>query len=255
MQVGGLRGSSHMAGMSSLWHDPDFIPERRFETPLVTRNYDDIPVPTEQHELPDGVKDPFAKLDAVYDAAALQMERGIKGANFLHGKPATIGLDPGLAGPNDQTRTVERPRQTQHSQPQRDLSAQLHRQDREQHRWVEQAAVQPTRSGTSTTKTAAHKEAEAAANQGLAQDTQSAVDVLAGLVPMAAAQGVSAALQGVVSTAAMPVVQAVQTAGAVTSAAEVSAMGVSEGLSETDATNAAESSGSTPRRGLRRRDS
>ena len=84
----GSTGTSHHAGMSSIWHDPDFEPGRQFQAPIVTKNFDDLPVPTEQHELPDGVSDPFAKLDAVYDVAAAQMERGVKGAEFLHGKAA-----------------------------------------------------------------------------------------------------------------------------------------------------------------------
>ena len=74
MRIGSVSSSSHAAGMSALWHDPEFdAPVRRFETPLVQKNFDDLPVPTEHHELPDGVQDPFQKLDAVYDAAAVQM--------------------------------------------------------------------------------------------------------------------------------------------------------------------------------------
>src|SRR5438445_9274644 len=73
--------------MSALWHDADYVPEQRFETPLVEKRLEDMALPGEQHQLPDGVTDPFAKLDQVYDVAAAQMERGIKGAAFLHGKP------------------------------------------------------------------------------------------------------------------------------------------------------------------------
>jgi len=50
--------SAHRAGMSALWHDTDYLPEQRFETPIVKKTIDDMPLPAEHHQLPDGVADP-----------------------------------------------------------------------------------------------------------------------------------------------------------------------------------------------------
>src|SRR5258705_4314531 len=85
MRVGASPFSAHQAGMSALWHDIDYIPEKRFETPTVHKGLDDMALPSEQHQLPAGVDDPFKKLDEIYDVAAQQMERGLKGQSFLNG--------------------------------------------------------------------------------------------------------------------------------------------------------------------------
>lgn len=81
-----LYNSSHAAGMSSLWHDADYLPNKRVEVPLVVKNYDEMPLPTEQHQLPEGRQDPFSVQEAAFDVAMQQMERGMKGSAFLHGK-------------------------------------------------------------------------------------------------------------------------------------------------------------------------
>jgi hypothetical protein len=160
--------------MSSLWHDPDFEPIRQFHAPIVTRNFDDLPVPTEQHELPDGVDDPFAKLEAVYDVASAQMERGLKGAAFLHGKPMVASTTAAreLAGPHDVTQ-VRRP--VDHRN---DMQA---RATNEQHRRRDEVAA--TRVPLPNTSTAS------------ATTSASAPDA-AVLVPMAAGSIVAAAVPG-----------------------------------------------------------
>jgi hypothetical protein len=272
MRVGALSVSSHAAGMSALWHDPDFEPVKRFETPLVQKNFDQLPLPTEQVELPDGVADPFAKLDAVYDAAAVQMDRGLKGAEFLHGKKApssvtpptaaldaqpAVGTTPGAApsspsrvGADDPTRLVDRPRAPplpQAQQVHQTTSTTLQRQEREHHRGLDAAAqaYQPGQTSSST-KTAASADAERAARQGAIDQ---ATSLAATFAPMAASQVITATVQGPLPALAAQAAQAVEVAGAVASAGELALVGVNEGLKDTTPTN----DDGAPRRGLRRR--
>ena len=245
MRIGSVSHSSHAAGMSALWHDPELdAPIRRFETPLVQKNYDDLPVPTEHHELPDGVKDPFAKLDAVYDAAAVQMERGIKGSEFLHGKnnkpdPHIAGV---AAGADDVTRLQERPAQLD---PAKQTQQKVERQERERFRQLDQASVAQPVTSSSSTKTAAQKETEKAANAG-GVDANSVVNAAMTFTPMAAAQAATTLAQGPLPTLAA---QAINTTGAVASVAELGMVGVAEATKETTET-AESSSWRTPRRGL-----
>lgn len=231
--------------MSSLWHDPDFEPVRRFETPLVQKNYDDLPVPTEHHELPDGVKDPFAKLDAVYDAAALQMERGIKGAEFLHGK-GKGSVDPAFGSvggkPDDVTKLQHRP---QAIDPAKQSAQQLDRMEREQMRRVDQASIIQPGQKSGGSKTAATKEAEKAAHQGA---VDSAVSVAVTFGPMAAVQAATSLVQGPLPALAAQAAGAVQTATAVAAAGQLGMVGLSEGLKETKQTEAP----SGPSRGLKK---
>jgi hypothetical protein len=277
MRVGGISVSSHAAGMSALWHDPDFRPVKRFETPLVQKNYDELPLPTEQVELPDGVADPFAKLDAVYDAAAAQMDRGQRGAEFLHGKkvpalasPATAGAaaeespasstSPSSArvvGADDPTRLVERHRAVDVAAPQRhdqlhqrvhqSTSTTLQRQEREHHRALDAAAgaYQPGATSSSS-KTAAGADAERAARQGA---LDSAASVAATFAPMAAGQVVTTAVQGPLPALAAQAAHAVEVAGAVASAGQLVLTGVHEGLKDPPPVG----DDGAPRRGLRRR--
>jgi hypothetical protein len=264
MRVGSIGVSSHAAGMSALWHDPDFQPVKRFETPLVQKSFDEMPLPTEQVELPDGVADPFAKLDAVYDAAALQMDRGLKGAEFLHGRKAppsatapTAPLAAGTAPPpspstnlpaperigvDDPTRLAQRPRALDAAQQTAQSQARIERD----HLYGVDAAAQAYQPGrsSSSTKTAAQAEAEAHARAGA---TDSAVSVAATFAPMAASQVVTASVQGPLPALAAQAAHAVEVAGAVASAGELALVGVNEGLKDT---SPAETQG--PRRGLRR---
>jgi hypothetical protein len=265
MRVGSIGVSSHAAGMSALWHDPDFQPVKRFETPLVQKSFDEMPLPTEQVELPDGVADPFAKLDAVYDAAALQMDRGLKGAEFLHGKkapsstpaptapsaspaaaalptPATSMPAPERAGVDDPTRLAQRP----HALDPAQQAAQSHARVERDHLYGLDAAAQTYQPGrsSSSTKTAAHAEAEANARAGA---VDSAVSVAATFAPMAASQVVTASVQGPLPALAAQAAHAVEVASAVTAAGELALVGVNEGLKDT-----APAEPRAPRRGLRR---
>jgi hypothetical protein len=232
--------------MSALWHDPEFDPAvRRFETPLVQKSFDDLPVPTEQHELPDGVSDPFKKLDAVYDAAAVQMERGIKGAEFLHGKkPVADHIKP-----DEMTRLQDRPVALD---PAKQTAQRLDKQEREHHQRLGQAAVAKPVTSSSATKTAAQKETEAAANGG-AVDANSVLGAAMTFAPMAAAQAATTLVQGPLPALAA---QAINTTGAVASVADLAMVGVAEASKETkesQSTQQSESSSSaTPRRGLRK---
>ena len=85
MRVSQSPFSAHRAGMSALWHDADYVPVQRFEIPVVREMLEDMALPSEQHQLPTGVDDPFQKLDEIFEVAAAQMEHGIKGAAFLNG--------------------------------------------------------------------------------------------------------------------------------------------------------------------------
>jgi len=89
--------STKNAGMSALWHDVDFVPSQRIDVPTVEKGLEEMPLPSEQQKLPDGFDDPFAKQDSAYEIAAAQMDRGIKGVEFLYGKkPPSEVTGPGL---------------------------------------------------------------------------------------------------------------------------------------------------------------
>jgi hypothetical protein len=191
--------SAHQAGMSALWHDVDYLPEQRFETPIVRQTLDDMPLPAEHHQLPDGVADPFARMEAVFDVAAEQMERGVRGANFLHGKPLPPAVDPAQTAA---------------------------RTERQQEREIAKAAhaVPKARGGT---KTAADADAEGVSTTAGALDE--ALNVAATFLPTAGAHAAQHAIQGPLPALAS---QAVQVAGAVVTSGQVAAAGVAEGLKE-----------------------
>ena len=231
--------------MSSLWHDPDFEPIRQFQSPLVQRSFDDLPVPTERHELPDGVSDPFTKLDAVYDTAAVQMERGIKGAEFLHGKKAP-SADPTVAARvDDSARVQERP-----IDPARQAATTLDRQTRDHIRRLDQAANQPIATSSSATKTASHQQAEQAANAGASHDAHSGLDAAMSFGPMIAAQVAASSIQAPLPGLAAQAAQALQTVNTVAAVGEVALVGVAEATG--DPLDISSSLGA-PRRGLSRK--
>jgi hypothetical protein len=184
--------------MSALWHDADYLPEKRFETPTVEKGLDDMALPNEQHQLPEGVTDPFAKLDEVYDVAAAQMERGIRGTAFLNGKPAP------------EHRAVE-----------------SIRTDLEQVRMTNQAAAVTIPKSKTATKTAADAEAVNAAPH--ASSVGDAVGAAATFIPMAAGQAVASVAQGPLPALAT---QAITVTSAAVGAAQVTAAGIAEGLKE-----------------------
>lgn len=97
MRIGQSANSSHRAGMSALWHDAEYLPEKQLHTPTVEKGLEDLSLPSEQHQLPEGMADPFAKLEQVYDVAAEQMERGIRGQQFLNGKPVASRVPQGAS--------------------------------------------------------------------------------------------------------------------------------------------------------------
>lgn len=117
MRVGGPSGgaAAHLAGMSHLWHDQEWQPEKSLDIPRVLRRFDDEQdlLPKEAHQLPSGGAG-FAKLDEAYEVAAAQEELGLRGAQFLHGRvaPAQAARDTaGNADLTDETRTfVAQPR-------------------------------------------------------------------------------------------------------------------------------------------------
>ena len=103
MQIRSASTSSHVYGMSSLWHDVDYLPEKRFDVPTVHKGLEEMPLPSEMHQKTSDA-DPFQKQEQIYDVAAAQMERGIAGKNFLEGQRQA--LDPKISNANaiqDQT--------------------------------------------------------------------------------------------------------------------------------------------------------
>lgn len=191
--------SAHRAGMSALWHDTDYLPEQRFETPVVKKTIDDMPLPAEHHQLPEGVADPFARMEAAFDVAAAQMERGVRGANFLHGKPLPPAVDP---------------------------AQNAMRLENQQAREIAKAAnAAPKAKGG--TKTAADAEAEGAVTPSGPLDDF--LSIAATFLPTAGAHAAQQAVQGPLPALAS---QAVQVAGAVLSSGQVAATGVAEGLKE-----------------------
>lgn len=191
--------SAHRAGMSALWHDADYLPEQRFETPIVRKTLDDLPLPGEHHQLPDGVTDPFARMEAVFDVAAEQMERGVRGAAFLHGKPPAAGLDP-----------------AQHAT----------RMERQQERDVARAANAVAKAKGSS-KTAADADADGATTPSGPLDE--VIGIAATFLPTAGAHAAQHVVQGPLPALAS---QVVQTAGAVITSGQIAATGVAEGLKD-----------------------
>jgi hypothetical protein len=221
--------------MSSLWHDPDFEPIRQFHAPIVTRNFDDLPVPTEQHELPDGVDDPFAKLEAVYDVASAQMERGMKGAAFLHGKPmvASSTAPRELAAPNDVTQVRRSVEQRSELDPARVQQHTQARATNEQHRRRDEVAASRVPLPNMSTASASAPDA-------------------AVFVPMAAGSIVAAAVPGPMAITS-PMEQLATAASAVAEVAVGGAVHVDDmSADDIDALDA-ELDAELPHRGLSRR--
>ncbi len=84
MHIRSASSSAHVYGMSSLWHDVDYVPQKRFDVPTVHKGLDEMPLPSELHQKTADA-DPFQKQEQIYDVAAAQMERGIAGKHFLEG--------------------------------------------------------------------------------------------------------------------------------------------------------------------------
>ncbi|MFZ9885926.1 MAG: hypothetical protein ACO3JL_00380 [Myxococcota bacterium] len=75
--------------MSHLWHDQDWQPVKQLDVNRVLRRFDDEQdlLPQVVHQLPSGGAG-FAKLDEAYEIAAAQMDQGLRGSQFLHGRVA-----------------------------------------------------------------------------------------------------------------------------------------------------------------------
>lgn len=184
----GSQVTSRMAGMSALWHDADYLPDKHIHIPTVERGIDDMPLPSEQHQLPPGAKDPFAKLDQVYDVAAQQMERGLEGQAFLHGRPAPAERHE--RGPlqsaelhAEVTRTYAQAADPY--APQASLGMQEHRATQQQLEARAQAGQAPPRVSNATQASDARQQSERA---------QKALEVAEGLGVSVAAMAVSQAL-------------------------------------------------------------
>ena len=233
MRVGQASHSSHQAGMGALWHDVDYIPEKRFETPVIHKGLDDMALPSEQHQLPDGVADPFKKLDEIYDIAAAQMDRGLKGQNFLNGvKPPSSAQETS----NPRERHDDVVARVQQQSPMKggvidNKIVESIRTDLEQVRMTNQAAVVTIPKSKGATKTAAEGEAQAAAPA--ASNVGDALGAAATFIPMAAGQAISSVAQGPLPAMAT---QAVTVTAAAVSAAQVVSVGVAEGLREDSVT-------------------
>lgn len=205
MRIGG-NVSTKAAGTSALWHDVDYLPSQHIHTPTVERGLDDLPLPSEQHQLPPGVQDPFAKMDQVYDVAGAQMERGIEGQTFLHGRPAPADLSTRLrerAGAEEVTRTHVRPQQAD-ALPQAPAQ-QEGRAQRQQLEARAQAGHAPPQVSQASEPANGRQQAERA---------QQAVDVAEGLGVSVAAMAVTQALDpsGALGTQAASAVKAVSVA-------------------------------------------
>lgn len=108
-----ISGSAHRAGMSALWHDADYVPERQIRPTEIHKSFDGMPLPQEEHESPKGEL-AYQKMEQFYDVAHQQMDAGLKGQAFLNGKPPPVhgvqmmsdGDDPTKIAHDEQTRTM-----------------------------------------------------------------------------------------------------------------------------------------------------
>lgn len=249
---GGSAASSHAAGMSALWHDyaldDEGLPLKRLNIPTVEKKIEDLPLPEERHLVPDGYADPFARLDAAYDVAAAQMDRGLKGAEFLHGKAArpvlddapTVDATPPQQAPVEPPADRRRPRveatpeahqetrtlQVELGDRNRPMDTKLKEQARVEQQTVREigkASVQIGGHVPDAVGTAARREAERASE---ALHMAESLGIPAALTPMAASQLAQAV------TMPSVVANAVTMAGAAASAGEVVSVGVAQATSD-----------------------
>jgi hypothetical protein len=203
--------------MSSLWHDADYLPDKSIHVPSVVKHFDnEAPLPSEQHQLPKGF-DAFSKLDEVYEVAAQQMDRGLEGQAFLHGKkaPPSIAestLDRSASGvPADEvTRTMmahkvaineaDRKLDGLAVQEARATDAQLEKRD--------QVSAQPTKVSNATQSATAGQDSARALK---ALEMAEGIGIPAALAPVTQGVGVDPAT-GSIAAEAASVVKAVTTA-------------------------------------------
>lgn len=224
LRVGSSPFSANRSSISALWHDVDYIPEKRFETPVVTKMLQDFALPHEEHQLPEGVADPFQKLDLAFELAAEQEKLGRQGQTFLHGKPrAPLEATDPRRHADDAARVVAQG-PVRGSALDHKVIASV-RADLDQLRRAGSAASTPIAVGKGATKTAAQAEADASA--GHIAGTGDVLSSAAVFVPLAAGQAVQGLAQGPLPALAT---QATSVANAVVSAGEVATVGIADGL-------------------------
>lgn len=218
MRVGGSGTglSSHNAGMSSLWHDADWQPDKSIHIPQVVQKFPDEQdlLPSEQHQLPRGF-DAFAKLDEMYEAAGAQMDRGIEGAQFLHGRRPTTNPDgtaiSALGGEgraseaHDATRTMVQ----RANDPDRKVDVRSVQESRaidDQIRKAAQAGNQPTRVSNATESSNAQTDAARAV-----KTLEMAEGIGITMAAVAAGQAIDP-VSGTIAAEAASVVKAISTA-------------------------------------------
>jgi hypothetical protein len=208
--------------MSALWHDIDYIPSKHIHTPTVEKQLADQPLPSEEHKLPKG-EQAFQKMDEVYAIAGEQMERGIEGQKFLHGRRSDqvtdAQADQRLAA-EDQTRTLLAPRAVEKTAESRAI--QEHRVEMHQDKQSKAAGNTPLKTSNAV---------EASNAKDVAKRAEAALKMAEGLGVSLGAMAVSQALDvtgssGVVATEAANVVKAVGTAK--------TAVGMTTPMKETD---------------------
>lgn len=171
MRVGGSGLSSHNAGMSALWHDADWQPDKAINVPQVVQRFPDEEslLPSEQHQLPRGF-DAFAKIDEIYEAAGAQMDRGIEGAQFLHGRRPTTNPDASAVtaaaqSPSAENHEVTRTLVARASDPDRKVDVRSVQESRAIDQQIKNAAEagnQPTKVSNATESSNARNDAAAA---------------------------------------------------------------------------------------------
>lgn len=227
MRVGGSGTSlsSHAAGMSSLWHDADWQPEKTLQTPKVTQKFADEQelLPSEQHQLPRGF-DAFAKMDELYEAAGQQMDRGIEGAQFLHGKRPVTNPDNAAVGRSEdrpEAHEVTRTMMARASDPDRKVDVRAVQDARaidDQVRKAAEAGNQPTKVSNATESTNARQDAARAV-----KTLEMAEGIGITMAAVAAGQAIDPA-SGTLAAEAASVVKAITTAK--------TAVGMTKGMEE-----------------------
>ena len=191
--------------MSALWHDIDYVPSKQIHIPRVEKQLEDMPLPSEEHKLPKG-EQAFQKMEAVYEQAAVQMERGIEGQKFLHGTKKPDALIDQRVAQEDQTRTLVMPNAVEKKADAR--GSVDYRAEVEQAKRSKAAGNTPIKTSNATEQSNA---------KDVAKRAEAALKMAEGLGVSLGAMAVSQALDvtgtsGLVATEAANVVKAVGTA-------------------------------------------
>ena len=206
MQVRSAMNTSNVYGMSSLWHDVDYVPEKRFDVPVVHKGLEEMPLPSEMHQRPEGDADPYKKQEIMYDVAAQQMERGLAGKAFLEGHREDITQKIGNT-----------------------MATQEHRIEAKQIQKREEASKAPLYGKVSSTDTSQNARPVSDDSDLNAAQVMQGVGMVAGMMTTAASQSI----QGVQLPSAVKDV--VSAAGATVGAVETGAMGVAQTMLDDEA--------------------